>query len=131
LLVRRIDVTQQPRYPAAFVVVRENPEGMEIRLKEHVRFLDSDEPLDRGPVEHDLAIEGLLELAPRHLDVLVDAQDVGELKPDEVDAEAVRQLQQLALPRTVKVGREALETRSSCRPGVALLAWWHADLRHA
>ena len=29
----------------------------------------------------------LLELAPRHLDVLVDAEDVGELQPDEIHAE--------------------------------------------
>ena len=45
-----------------------------------VRFFDPDEPLDRRPVEHDIAVESLLELRRRDLDDLVHDQDVGELE---------------------------------------------------
>jgi len=57
----------------------------EVGHEEHVRLLDPAEALDRGAVEHDLALQGLAELALRHLHVLVLAHDVGEdeaKKPD-------------------------------------------------
>ena len=125
LLVRGVDVAEQPGYPAAFVVVGEDPEGVQIRLEEHVRFLDPDEALDRGAIEHDLPVQRLLELAARHLDVLVDAQDVGELKPDEIDAEPTGQLQDVILAGAAQVGGESLEARTIRGAGRALLRWGH------
>ena len=41
---------------------RVDPEGVEIGHQQHVRLLDADEALDRRAVEHDLAVERLLEL---------------------------------------------------------------------
>ena len=53
--------------------------------EQHVRLLDPHEPFDRRAVEHDVAVERLLELRRRNLDVLVDAENVGELKSQEAD----------------------------------------------
>ena len=97
----------QPGHPPALVVVRQDPEGAEFRMQQHVRLLDPDEALDRRAVEHDLAVERLLELAARHLDVLVDAEDVGELEPEEVHVELFGQLEHVALGGAAQVGREA------------------------
>jgi hypothetical protein len=51
----------------------------------HVRLLDADEPLDRRAVEHDQAVERVLELPVGHLDVLDRPEDVGELQAQELD----------------------------------------------
>ena len=102
LLVRGEDVAEQPGHPAALVVVGKDAEGVEIRLEQHVRLLDPDESLDRGAVEHDLAVERLLELAAGHLDVLVHAEDVGELQPEKIDTEALGQLENVILPAPLR-----------------------------
>ena len=81
----------------------------EIRLEQHVRLLDPDKSLDRGAVEHDLAVQGLLELAAGNLDVLVDAEDVGELESQEIDAEALSQLQNVLLAGTAQIGRKSVQ----------------------
>jgi hypothetical protein len=58
--------------------------------EQHVRLLDPHEPLDRRPVEEDVARQRLLELRARDLDVLVDAEDVGELQAQETGPDAPR-----------------------------------------
>ena len=65
---------------------REHLEGREIGTQIHVRLLDAHEAFDRRAVEHDLAVERLAELAVGDLDVLDDAEDVGELQAEELDA---------------------------------------------
>jgi hypothetical protein len=60
-------------------------EGLQIRDEEHVRFLDAGEALDGAAVEHDLAVQGLLELTLGDFDVLDDAVDIGELEAQEVN----------------------------------------------
>ena len=89
----------------------------QVGLEQHVRLLDPHEPLDRGAVEHDLAVQRLLELAAGHLDVLVDAEDVGELQPEEIDAEAAGQLEKVVLAGPAQVEREAVEARPFGRAG--------------
>src|SRR6202040_914387 len=61
----------------------------------HVGLLDAGEALDRRAVEEDLAVQGLLELATRYLDVLGHAEDAGELEPHEAHAFSVGGLQDL------------------------------------
>ena len=48
----------------------------------------------------------LRRLAGRYLDILVDAQDVGELQAEEVDTETLRQLADITLAGTGQVGRK-------------------------
>ena len=126
LLVRGVDVAEEPRHPAALVVVRQHAEGGEVGLEQHVRLLDPHEPLDRRPVEHDLAVQRLLELAARHLDVLVDAQDVGELQPEEVDAEAAASSRMSSLRAPVRSVGKSSRLGRSAEPAGALLP----GLRH-
>jgi hypothetical protein len=121
LLVRGVDVAEQPGHPAALVVIGQDAEGVEVGLEQHVRLFDPHEPLDGRPVEHDLAAERLLELAARHFDVLVDAEDVGELEAEEIHPEAAGQGQHIVLPRTAQVGWESFQTRPVAvtgRPGL-------------
>src|SRR3989442_193196 len=59
--------------------------------------LEPHESLDRRAVEHDVALERLLELALGHLDVLVDAQDIRELEPQEADPLLLADLEEVAL----------------------------------
>ena len=84
--VRQMDVADHARH---FRAVRVGPgidlEGVPVGNQQHVRFFDAGESLDRRAVEHDLAVEGFLELTARHLDVLDDAQEVGELESEEAD----------------------------------------------
>src|SRR6184192_2768740 len=92
-----VDVADEPGDAPPLVVVRQHPERVEVGLQDHVRLLDPHEPLDRRAVEHDVALERLVELALGHFDVLVDAQDVGELEAQEVDFLLLAELEQLAL----------------------------------
>ncbi len=117
LLIGGIDVAEKTGHPPALVVVRQDPEGLEVGLEEHVRLLDPHEALDRGAVEHDLAVERLVELAPRYLDVLVDAEDVGELQAEEVHPELTRELEDVRLGCSRQVGGETLQARALCRRG--------------
>ena len=64
----------------------EDLEGRQVGTEIHVRLFDSDEAFDRRAVEHDVAVERFGELAVGDLDVLDDAEDVGELKAQELDA---------------------------------------------
>ena len=59
--------------------------GEEVRREKHVGLFDPDEALDRGPIEHHVAGERLLELRSGDLDVLVDTEDVRELQSEEAD----------------------------------------------
>src|SRR4029078_9732771 len=63
----------------------------------HVRFFDADEAFDRGAVEHDPAVERLLELAVGDLDVLDRPEDIGELKAHELDLLVFHRLENLRL----------------------------------
>ena len=92
-----VDVADHPRDLPALVVVGQDPERLDVRLEHHVRLFDANEPLDRGAVEHDVALERLLELALGDLDVLVDAQDVGELQAQERHALFLGELEDIAL----------------------------------
>src|SRR6185312_6214707 len=83
---------------------------MEIRLEQHVRLLDPDESLDRGAIEHDLAVQSLLELAAGHLHVLVHAEDVGELQPQKIHTEALGQLEDVILSGAAQIARKAFES---------------------
>jgi hypothetical protein len=82
--VGSVDVTYQARDPRPIRAhPRIDPERIEIGNEQHVRLLDPHESLDRRAVEQDLAIEGLLELAPRHLHIFQCPHQVGELKSQE------------------------------------------------
>ncbi len=70
-------------------------EGREVRFEVHVGLFDPDEAFDRRPIEHDVAVERFLELPVRHLDILDDAQDVGELQAQELHALTFGALQDL------------------------------------
>ena len=63
----------------------------------------------------------LLELAARHLDVLVDAHDVGELQPHKVDAEALGELEHVLLP--APSGRSGSRRGWAVRPSRSTAAW--------
>ena len=78
---------------------------LEVGLEVHVRLFDADEPLDRGSVEHDSPVERLLELPIRHLDVLDDAQDVGELEAHELDLFPLDALQDAGFGVVLRHGR--------------------------
>ena len=78
--------TRARRRRAADLGPGEDLERREVGLEIHVRLFDPDEALDRRAVEHDPAVERLAELAVRDLDVLDDAEDVGELQAQELDA---------------------------------------------
>ena len=81
-------------------------EGAEVGLEVHVRLFDADEALDRRAVEHDAAVERLLELPVRHLDVLGRAEDVGELEAHELDLLALDALENPRLPVVFRHGRD-------------------------
>ena len=57
---------------------------LEVGPQVHVRLFDADEALDRRAVEHDLAVQRVLELAVGDLDVLDGPEDVGELQAQEL-----------------------------------------------
>jgi len=95
--VRRIDVAHQPRHPATLVLVRHQPERVEVGGEQHVGFFDPHEPLDRRSVEHDLTIEGLGNLMMGHLEILVGTEDVGELEAQKIDTETFCKFQNISL----------------------------------
>ncbi len=130
LFVGRVDVAEEPRDAATLVVIGQNPERVEIGLEKHVGFLDADESLDRGAVEHDLTVERLLELTRRHLDVLVDPEDVGELESQKVHAESLGELEDGGLVRAGQHRGEPLEARSLRRARRSLLGLSHSDTSH-
>ena len=94
--VRQVDVADHAGdLGAVRVGPRIDPEGLVVGRQQHVRLLDAGEPLDRRAVEHDLAVQRLLELAARDLDVLDDSHDVRELQTHEADALFIGRLQDL------------------------------------
>ena len=98
LAVRRVDVADHPRdLLAGRAGPREHAERREVGTEVHVRLFDADEPFDRRSVEHDVAVERLLELAIGNLDVLDGAEDVGELQAHELHLLALGSLQDLRL----------------------------------
>ena len=94
-----VDVADHAGDLSPLVVVRKDAEGAEVGLQHHVRFLDTHEALDRGAVEHHVPVERLLELARGDLDVLVDAEDVGELQAQERHALFLGEVEDVALCR--------------------------------
>src|SRR5262249_24061102 len=117
--VRGVNVAKQPGYPPTLVVVRQNAERRQVRLEEHIGLLDPHESLDGRPVEHDFAGERLVELAARHLDVLVHPEDVGELEPEEVDVKLLGQFYDVPFAGPAQVRRKSLPR------------WAGRDKRHA
>ena len=98
------DVADQPADAGAVGVgPREDLEGRQVGTQIHVRLFDADEAFDRRAVEHDLAVERVGELAVGDLDVLDDAEDVGELKAQELDAFLLGPLQDLLLFRPTRL----------------------------
>ncbi len=98
LAVGGVDVADHPRdFLAGGPGPREDAERREIGAQVHVRFLDAHEALDRGAVEHDLAVQRLFELPVRDLHVLDRAQDVGELQPQELHLFPLGALENLGL----------------------------------
>src|SRR5439155_9159904 len=94
--VRVVDVADQSGDLVASVVSPGiDRERGEVRDEVHVRLLDPRESLDRRAVELDLAVERLLELRLRDLDVLDHTEDVGELQPQESDVLRVTDLEDL------------------------------------
>jgi hypothetical protein len=86
LAIRTMDVADHPRdLLAPRVAPRENRERIEVRTQVHVRLFDPNEALDRRPVEHDFAVQRIVELAVGDLDVLDRPEDVCELQPQELD----------------------------------------------
>ena len=88
--------------------------GMEV----HVGLLDALEPADRGAVEHQLVVEGLLELRGGDRDVLQLAVQLGELQAHELDVVLATALDQLALVHLVSSSRREYGdgSLSHCRP---------------
>jgi hypothetical protein len=104
--VGQVDVADEPRDARLGVPPREDLEGREVGREEHVRFLDAHETLDRRAVEHDVAGERLLELRRRDLDVLVDAEDVGELQAHRADVQLLGVRENVLRRRVADVGDE-------------------------
>ncbi len=92
-VVRIVHVADQPGDARLRVSPRKHPEGPRVGFQQHVAFLDPHESLDRRPVEQDLAVEGLAELARRNLDILRVAQDVRERQTHEAHAESATELE--------------------------------------
>jgi hypothetical protein len=66
-------------------------------------------------------------LAARHLDILVDAEDVGELEPQEVDLILSGQLQHLFLAGATQIRGEAFQAGAFGRCGLALRSLGHGE----
>ena len=79
--VRLVYIADEPSHTRLCLSPREDPEGLEIGLEQHVAFFDPNESLDRGSVEHDLAGKRFLELARGNLNILGVPEDVGEREP--------------------------------------------------
>ena len=98
LAVGRVDVADHARdVLAGGARPRKHAERREVRAQVHVRLFDPHEPFDRRAVEHDLAVERLLELPVGDLDVLDRAEDVGELQAHELHLLALGALEDLRL----------------------------------
>ena len=82
--VRRVDVADD--FGGAVVVAAlpgDDAEGFEVRVEEHVAFVNAREALDTRAVEPQTVVDRVAELVERDMDVLDDAHDVGELQADE------------------------------------------------
>ena len=55
-----VDVADQTGGTAGLVDPREDVEGIQIRYKIHIRFLNADKPLNRRTVKHALVVQSLL-----------------------------------------------------------------------
>ena len=117
----RVDVADHPRHLlTGRIVPGINHERVGIGTQEHVRFLDPHEALDRRAVEHDQAVQRVLELAVRNLDVLDRAEDVRELQPHELDLLALGPLEDAGvLFREVRCRWGRCHTAPSIPPAVA------------
>ena len=105
--IREVHVADDARDAMLGIPPRKHPECREVGGEEHVALLDPHEPLDAGAVEHDVARQRLLELARRQLDILVDAEDVGELQAKERDVLAPRQVEDVLRRGTFEVGEQS------------------------
>ena len=103
----RADLLARPVAPG------KDQEGAQVGLEVHVRFLDPDESLDRGAVEHDFAVERVFELAIGDFDVLDRAEDVGELQAHELHLFALGPLEDAGL-LLGQVARGFLRSHSWC-----------------
>jgi len=98
-----VDVADQARDLAIALPPRKDEEGRQVGDQEHVALFHADEPLDGRPVEQDVARQRLGELRRRDFDVLVDAEDVGELQPDETDVVPLGDLEEILGGHTTQV----------------------------
>jgi len=72
-------VTHQPTDPAMFGNPWKHCKCFEIGYKDHVRFFNSRETLDRWTIEHHSSIESFAKLAFRNFNILDDSIDICEL----------------------------------------------------
>ncbi len=105
LPVRPVDVTDDPRDAILGVTPREQLKRREVGREQHVRLLDAHEPFDRRPIEHDVPVERLLELRRGQLDVLVHAENVGELQTKESHVVLAREHEDVGLRRAIQVAQ--------------------------
>ena len=107
-------------------------ERVRVRVEVHVGLLDALEPADRGAVEHQLVVEGLLELRGGNRDVLQLAVQLRELQADELDVVLATALDQLALVHLVSSSRREHTRRqpTSLRPRLHVPAPGHGTRRH-
>ena len=73
------------RVGAVLLAPGHDHEGVVVRLEVHVGFVDAHEALDGAAVEHDLAVQGLLDLAQRQGDILQETEDIDKLQAEEID----------------------------------------------
>jgi hypothetical protein len=102
--VGHVDVADETADARVRIAPREDPKGREIGREQHVALLDPHEPFDARAVEHDVAGERLLELRRGDLDVLVDAEDVGELESQEADVVLPGDLEDVLRGGALQVG---------------------------
>src|SRR4029079_2932848 len=84
----------------------DDAEGFEVRIEEHVAFVNAREALDTRAVEPQTVVDRVAELVERDMDVLDDAHDVGELQADEAYVGRLGLLEHALLHRS-------------------LVRWWH------
>ena len=62
----------------------QNRKGVKIRIKIHIRFLDSCKPFNGGAVKHALVVQCLLQLAYGNRHVLQASEHIGKLQTDKL-----------------------------------------------
>jgi hypothetical protein len=102
--VGHVDVADEPPHPRRRITPWEDLERGEIRGQQHIRLFHPHESGDGGPVEHDVALQRLPELRAWDLDVLDNAQNVGELQAQKTDLLGFREFEDVRGSRAREIG---------------------------